>query len=88
MIYELNYPASKLLQFAVNHIFVLDDKITWCFVFFPLLRRIKDAFTAALFNWTLWCGSQEWTLVALNAQWMKYMQEMDSYTGQLKPTEE
>lgn len=41
------------------------------FFFFPLLRRIKDAFTAALFNWTLWCGSQEWTLVALNAQWMK-----------------
>lgn len=87
MIYELNYLASKLLQFVLNHIFVLDDKITWCF-FFPLPRRIKDAITAALFNLRLWCGSQEWTLVALTAQWMKYMQEMDSYTGQLKPTEE
>lgn len=54
MIYELNYPATKLLQFALNHIFVLDDKITWCFFFFPFLRRIKDAFAAALFNWTLW----------------------------------
>lgn len=33
MIYELNYPASKLLEVALNHIFVLDDMITWCFFF-------------------------------------------------------